>query len=247
MTIHVIFFDFGFVLASPPPGLDPRFLYLDWDGMARIAIDPLLAPSLRPGVGEAQLRSFFDREYYQRFTGPEAGQLTTPRSGELLRAILPRVFARPLNGEQYERLLSHLDTMKYMTLHPSARRVVEALSNQNYKLGIVSNMILPGMLLERLLQSEGLRPFFGPIITSSETGYIKPHPRIFERALDAGGWKAEEALFVGDTYKADVIGARSVGMRVIWLNSRGEPVSQASQNPPDGIINSLEELLTMDL
>jgi HAD superfamily hydrolase (TIGR01549 family) len=247
MTIRVVFFDFGYVLASPPPGLDPRFLYLDWDGMARITADSLLAPALRPGMGEAQLRSFFDREYYQRFTGPEASQLTTPRSGELLRAILPRVFRQPLTAEQYERLLSHLDTMKYMTFHPAARRVVEAFFHQNYKLGIVSNMILPGVLLERLLQSEGLRPFFGPIITSSETGYIKPHPRIFERALDAGNWRPEEALMVGDTYRQDIIGARSAGMHVIWLNSRGEPTSQAAQNPPDSIINSLEELLTVDL
>ncbi len=247
MAIRVIFFDFGYVLAFPPPGLDPRYLYLDWDGMARIVDDPLLAPALRPGVGEAQLRGFFDRDYYQRFTGPEASQLTTPRSGEVLRALLPRVFSRPLTNEQFDRLLAHIDTMKYMHFHPAAGRVVRALSNLNFKLGIISNMILPGVLLERLLQSEGLRELFGPVITSSETGYIKPHPRIFERALDAGNWQPEEALYVGDTYKQDVIGARSVGMRVIWLNSRGEPTTQAGQNPPDAIINSLEELLEADL
>lgn len=247
MSIRVIFFDFGYVLASPPPGLDPRFLYMDWDGMAEIAADPLLLSALRPGIGEAQLRSFFEREYYQRFTGPEANQLEAPRATELMRAILPKVFARPLSEGQYERLLFHLDTMKYMHFHPAAGRVVRALSNLNYKLGIISNMILPGILLERLLRSEGLREFFGPVITSSETGYIKPHPRIFERALDAGNWRAEEALMVGDTFRQDIIGARSVGMRAIWLNSRGEPPALAAQNPPDSIIHSLEELLTADL
>jgi len=247
MAIRVIFFDFGYVLASPPPGLDPRFLYLDWDGMAEIAVDPLLLPILRPGIGEAQLRAFFEREYYQRFTGPEANQLEAPRANELMRAILPKVFARPLSEGQYERLLFHLDTMKYMRFHPAAGRVVRALSSLNYKLGIISNMILPGVLLERLLRSEGLREFFGPVITSSETGYIKPHPRIFERALDAGNWRPEEALMVGDTYHQDIIGARSVGMRAIWLNSRGEPPALAAQNPPDAIIHSLEELLTADL
>lgn len=246
MAIRVIFFDFGFVLASPPPGLDPRFLYLDWDGMARIAADPLLAPYLRPGVGAAELRSFFERDYFQRFTGPESSQMTAPRAGDLLRAILPRVFSRPLGDEQYARLLAHIDTMKYMHFHPAAGRVLRTLYNQNYKLGIISNMILPGVLLERLLQSEGLREYFGPVITSSETGYIKPHPRIFERALDTGDWRPEEALMVGDTYRQDVVGARSVGMHVIWLNSRNEPVAQAAQNPPDEIIHSLEELLETD-
>ncbi len=247
MAIRVIFFDFGFVLASPPPGLDPRFLYLDWDGMARIAVDPLLAPYLRPGIGAAELRSFFDREYYQRFVSLENGGWVVPRSSEVLRDLLPHIFSRILTSEQYGRLLAHIDTMKYMRFNPSAGKVLDALTNLNFKLGIISNMMLPGVLLENLLQSEGVRSLFGPIITSSETGYLKPHPRIFERALDAGGWKPEEALFVGDTYKQDIIGARSVGMHVIWLNSRNEPVAQAAQNPPDGIIHSLEELLSVDL
>jgi HAD superfamily hydrolase (TIGR01549 family) len=247
MPVRVIFFDFGFVLASPPPGLDWRFLYLDWDGLAHIVTDPLLAPNLRPGVGVPELRSFFDREYFQRFTGSESSQMTVPRASELLRAMLPRIFRQPLTNEQYDRLLVHIDTMKYMHFHPAAGHVVRVLANLNYKLGIISNMMLPGVLLERFLQSEGLRPFFSQVITSSETGYIKPHPRIFERALDAGGWRPEEALFVGDTYKQDIVGARAVGMRTIWLNCRNEPVSQAASNPPDAIINSLEELLEADL
>jgi len=247
MAVRVIFFDFGYVLASPPLGLDPRFLYLDWDGMARIASDPTLSPYLQPGVGAVELREFFDRDYYQRFTGPESGNLTAPRASELLRLVLPSIFTQPLTPEQLDRLLAHLDTMKYMQIDPAAGRVLRALSNQGYKLGIISNMILPGVLLERLLESEGLRGLFGPVITSAETGYIKPHPRIFEYALDQGGWRPEDALFVGDTYKQDVIGARSVGMHVIWLNSRGEPTAQAGGNPPDAIINSLDELLEADI
>lgn len=247
MPVRVIFFDFGYVLASPPPGLDPRFLFLDWDGMARIVNDPLLAPNLRPGVGVAELRTFFDREYMQRFIGPESSQMTVPRASELLRALLPRVFRQPLTGDQYEHVLAHLDPMKYMRVNPAARRVLSALSNLNFKMGIISNMILPGVLLERFLQSEGLRPLFNRVITSSETGYLKPHPRIFEFALDAIDCRPEEALYVGDTFRQDIVGARSVGMRAIWLNSRNEPVSQAGQNPPDAIIHSLEELLEADL
>ncbi|GAP12568.1 haloacid dehalogenase superfamily, subfamily IA, variant 1 [Longilinea arvoryzae] len=247
MAIRVIFFDFGYVLATPTPGLDPRYLYLDWDGMARIAVDPLLAPYLRPGVGPAELSGVFERDYFQRFISLENGGLIVPRSSEILRGLLPKIFSHALNGDQYERLLSHIDTMKYMRIDPAAGKVLRALTNLNFKLGIISNMMLPGALLERLLQSEGLRGLFGPVIVSSETGYLKPHPRIFEYALDAGGWKPEEALFVGDTYKQDVVGARSVGMRVIWLNSRNEPTTQAGQNPPDAIIHSLEELLEADL
>lgn len=247
MAIKVIFFDFGYTLASPPVGLERRYLYLDWDGMARITVDPLLAPCLRPGMDAGQLTSIFERDYYQRFINLENGDLIVPRSSEILRAIFPQIFTRPLNPSQYDRLLAHIDTMKYMHFDPAAGKVLRALSNQNYTLGILSNMMLPGVLLERLLQSEGLRELFGPLVISSEAGYLKPHPRIFEHALDMGDWRAEEALFVGDTYQQDVVGARAAGMHVVWLNSRHEPLSLAAQNPPDKVIHSLEELLALDL
>ena len=53
--------------------------------------------------------------------------------------------------------------------------------------------------------------------------FKKPDPRIFEYALSFHPeLKAEECLFIGDTYKIDVRGARSVNMIPVWLNNHGE-------------------------
>lgn len=56
------------------------------------------------------------------------------------------------------------------------------------------------------------------IIDSSLVGVAKPDPMIMAPALYALGVEAGEALYVGDTVQADVIGARNAGMQVVQLD-----------------------------
>ena len=53
----------------------------------------------------------------------------------------------------------------------------------------------------------------------------------------------DEVLFVGDTYLQDIIGAKRVGLKTVWLNTRHEPHTMARDDPPDYEIASLSELL----
>ena len=72
-------------------------------------------------------------------------------------------------------------------------------------------------------------------VFSSELGVRKPHPAIFERALDAVGVEAKDALFVGDRLWEDIRGASEVGMttvQALWFRADehaegGEPDYQA--------------------
>jgi putative hydrolase of the HAD superfamily len=72
-------------------------------------------------------------------------------------------------------------------------------------------------------------------VFSSEVGVRKPDPRIFERALEALGVAAENALFVGDRLYEDVRGAGELGMttvQALWFRADehpegGEPDHQA--------------------
>ncbi|HEX3055851.1 MAG TPA: HAD-IA family hydrolase, partial [Gaiellaceae bacterium] len=55
-----------------------------------------------------------------------------------------------------------------------------------------------------------------------EVGWRKPHPAIFERALDALGVEPSATLFVGDTLATDVAGAAALGMRTclaLWFRA----------------------------
>lgn len=82
-------------------------------------------------------------------------------------------------------------------------------------------------------------------VSSCEHGYNKPHPSIFEHALARLGVAPADAVMVGDNYQHDIEGARSVGMRAVFLNrSRG---GNTVFGRPDGaarvpVIGSLLEL-----
>ena len=59
------------------------------------------------------------------------------------------------------------------------------------------------------------------LVTSEETGLIKPDPGIFRAALERVGCRAEEAVMIGDAWRSDVLGATRAGIRAIWLNRTG--------------------------
>lgn len=92
---------------------------------------------------------------------------------------------------------------------------LSSLRDSGLKFALVSNTFIPGTVLDRHLRLAGLLDFFPIRFYSSEVGYRKPHPRIFEMALRAVGVAPRNAIFVGDLVKTDIIGARGVGMRTV--------------------------------
>ncbi len=91
---------------------------------------------------------------------------------------------------------------------------------KSYKLGLVSNFAYaPG--LRKILAHFSLTKFFDVIMISGELGVRKPHPKIFEEALDKLGVAAEESVFVGDSLKADINGAKKLGSRTVLVENVG--------------------------
>jgi putative hydrolase of the HAD superfamily len=56
------------------------------------------------------------------------------------------------------------------------------------------------------------------IVDSRTHGYVKPHPTIFQAALDRLGVGAGEAAMIGDSLEEDVEGARALGMHAILVD-----------------------------
>lgn len=238
-----IFFDFGFVIGYPLPGIERRYLYLDWDGIAAMLHDRELAPRLRPGVEQAELEAFFRREIYGVFVEHEQSDAVDPQSNRLLLDRLHLVFDCVIDQRLVDRVLAHLDTMKYIRIDAQAVAVVDELRRKGLRLALVSNMLLPGRLLAARLARAGALACFDSIVVSSDAGYMKPHPEIFRRALRETRLEPEEVLFVGDTYGQDIVGAKRVGLRTAWFNSRHEPRALAQDDPPDDEIAGLAELI----
>jgi len=110
--------------------------------------------------------------------------------------------------------------------------------SERYRLGIVSNFY--GNLLS-VCREVGLAASIGVAIDSTVVGCKKPDPRIFRAALDALGAAPEEAVFVGDSPSRDMAGARSLGMRHVWLRPGGAPEGGACC-PDDVVIARLADL-----
>lgn len=96
------------------------------------------------------------------------------------------------------------------------------------RLGVVSNS---DGRVAGALAAAGLAGHFDVVVDSALAGVEKPDPHIFELALEAIGVDADEALYVGDVYEVDVIGARNAGLAAALVGAAErdwpEPVSSA--------------------
>jgi len=57
------------------------------------------------------------------------------------------------------------------------------------------------------------------IVTSEEAGCEKPHPFMFQLALKKLNLQASEVCMIGDSFKKDIEGAVSLGIKSYWLTS----------------------------
>jgi putative hydrolase of the HAD superfamily len=154
----------------------------------------------------------------------------------LVRELLGE-FGIDLSDEELGRYLEaeHAAWDPSRVLGSTTHALLEALRSRGLRLGLVSNAFDPGWLLHRDLQQLGIAERIDFAVFSSEVGKRKPHPAIFERALEALEVEPAEAMFVGDRLYEDVRGAGELGMstvQAVWFRADehpegGEPDFQA--------------------
>jgi putative hydrolase of the HAD superfamily len=115
---------------------------------------------------------------------------------------------------------------------------LERLRGRGLTLGLLSNLPQAGQELARAL---GLSPYLDFVLTSQEAGAEKPHPLIFQKALERAAVAPAEAVHVGDQYSADVLGARGAGIRAVLMD-RYATLEQALDCP---LVHSMPELLDL--
>jgi HAD superfamily hydrolase (TIGR01509 family) len=95
---------------------------------------------------------------------------------------------------------------------------LDGLKEAGFLLGVVSNRTRP---YEDVLEKFGLNRYFDCVIAAGVVVAWKPEPEIFRYALKALGLQAKEAIYVGDNYYADVIGAQRAGLCPVLLDPEG--------------------------
>ncbi len=130
------------------------------------------------------------------------------------------------------------DEVPYSDAHSTLR----ALCGKGYKLGIIANQNLG---TSERLEKWGLRQYFDVIAASAEIGYSKPDKEIFEKALELAGCTAEVSIMVGDRLDNDIIPAKVIGMKTVWIKNGLAKYQSAElgEGIADYQIGSLFELL----
>lgn len=107
-------------------------------------------------------------------------------------------------------------------LYPQVLETLESLVAQGYRLGIASDW---GSGLPRILHALGLSRYLEWAVVSGAIGLAKPSAHFYKLVVQRAGVPASEIVHVGDSYYADMRGARTVGMDgiVIDWQHRGWP------------------------
>ena len=88
--------------------------------------------------------------------------------------------------------------------------------SQKYKIAVISNYPVSEPII-RTLTRDGLMSYLAGVVVSADLGVIKPHPRLFEAALEVLGNPAPETvLHIGDDWDADILGAGRLGFSTIY-------------------------------
>lgn len=158
-------------------------------------------------------------------------------SQTLLRAGFAESVATSRLAEELSLL--HMDVLAQSMSVPVAHEEFLAQVRQQYSTGLVSNFD-HGPTARRVLGTRA-SAHLHHIVVSDEHGWRKPHPQIFTDALSTLGVSPSDALFVGDSPHDDIIGAKTVGMDVAWVNAADAAVPDGIPEP-DYIIRAIPDL-----
>lgn len=122
-----------------------------------------------------------------------------------------------------------------------AREVLERVAAAGLPCVLISNLDF-APAAHSIVDRFGFAPYFAHRVISEEVGLRKPHPKLFESALEAVGVEAAAALHVGDDAEADAWGATQAGLRSVWIDRKNVGYS-LPDHAPAYRIGALTELL----
>jgi len=188
--------------------------------------------TIETGVfGEAQFEASPETSY-QRIKQFDARALA-----ELGHHDLPDTFFRAIETAFMQR--------SAWFVFPDVMPAINLLRAAGVRLGVISNWTWGA---PELLHDFDLARHFEGLVISSRVGYQKPHPGIFRHALDELHVDAQRAIHVGDSYSADVTGARRVGITPVLIDrhlSDAARIREERGDPGLPIISELYELLDL--
>jgi len=221
-TLAAVCFDVDFTLIYPGPTFQG-------DGYARfcarhgIEVDPVRFPhAVRAASSILDIAQdhVYDAGIFVRYTG---------------RIIAEMGGAGPFVDACAREIYEEWAACRHFFLYDDVPPILRAIAARGLKIGLISNSHRCLVSFQEHFELQGL---ITAAVSSSQHGYLKPHPSIFEATLTLLGVAPEEAVMVGDSLPHDIDGARRVGMRGILVH-RSDDAAPAADVP---VIRSMTEL-----
>ena len=106
------------------------------------------------------------------------------------------------------------DTIKRFGLFDDVLTMIERLGERDLRAGVISNN---DEVAERI-QELDVHHRFEVVVSPLTFGTAKPEPEIFLRTMELLDLPPERAIYVGDSYDNDVIGARAAGLTPVLID-----------------------------
>ena len=204
-VLDAVLFDWGDTLFHF--AYDEELLDAGWEaGLAALERDGL--------PGHAETATHFREHYLPLLWIP--GSVDEVEYPGMVRDLLAD-FGIDVTDEELGRFLAaeHAAWEPARLLGAHTHALLDALRERGLRTGLVSNAFDPGWLLHEDLRRMGLGERLDVAVFSSEVGKRKPHPAIFEAALEGLGVEAGRAVFVGDRLYEDIRGSKELGMTAV--------------------------------
>ncbi len=238
-TIQAVLFDFDDTL-------------IDWSGQTqpypelfRSHVAGLHAYLLEEGHDLPNCETFFQQ--YQKVVQEAWDEANATLVGVRFANVLQTLFhALSLDPQQID-LRAAMRAFNWQPVpgvapYPDTHATLSTLRQQGYKLGLLTNAMMPMWMRDVELRAYGLLDYFDARLTSGDFGYIKPHPAIYYELLRQVACKPAEAIFVGDRPANDIAGAHAAGL-ISVLISPPHLARDLDGVKPDYTIETLQELL----
>jgi 2-haloacid dehalogenase len=131
-----------------------------------------------------------------------------------------------------------MDLYLALDVFPEVPETLRQLKAMRLPLAILSNGT-PAML-EALVRNAGLDGAFDAVLSVEEVGVFKPHPSVYQLALDRLGLTASAISFQSSN-GWDAYAASAFGMKVVWCNRLSQPAERLP-GKPDFVVSSLAAL-----
>ncbi|HLB24644.1 MAG TPA: HAD family hydrolase [Dehalococcoidia bacterium] len=209
--IRAIFYDAGHTLVRPRPEIDEVWDFLAHQLGITIAEEhrgpfPDVAAFFYSRLGEDGLGSYssdarartFWTEYYV-YSLRDAARDVPRAEIESAGGALFDWYADPAQWQPFPEVIEALEGAR-------ARGLIQ---------GVVSDW---GSDLLPILHAHEITRLMDFVVASAVMGSSKPHRDIFLHALGRAGVRAEETVYVGDSYLADVLGSRGAGLHPVLID-----------------------------